>query len=142
MIKLPHLEEAMKEYPGDQWKNLYEETLCSIAESNHTTNDIAWIGIRSSDYAINWEEYRQISDITYYSGFGGTNIPDDLIVVFDDGSWLERDEYDGNEWWKCVTPPQQPPTPKKFTLTVNQEKSVIGPRYEIDDQLEHGTAHE
>jgi len=126
----------MKKYPGNEWKNLYEETLRSIDKSNHTTDNVSWIGTANREYAISWEEYRQISDITYYSGFGGTNIPDDLIVVFTDGTWLERREYDGEEWWEYVSTPQQSPSSNKFVLAVNEEKSVIGPRYEITAEQE------
>lgn len=137
MIAAPHLSEAMKKYPGQEWKNLYEETLRSIDESNHTPDNISWIGTRNGEYAISWKEYQQISDFTYYSGFGGTNIPRDLIVVFTDRTWLERCEYDGEEWWQYVSIPEQSPSANKFTLTINKERSVIGPRYEITGEQEN-----
>jgi len=28
------------------------------------------------------------------------------IIVFNDGSWLERREYDGSEWWEFQQTPQ------------------------------------
>lgn len=34
----------------------------------------------------------------YDHGFGGQNLFG--WVVFDDGTWLERGEYDGSEWWE------------------------------------------
>ena len=40
-------------------------------------------------------------DREYDDGFGGQEL--DGTIVFKDGTWLERGEYDGSEWWeyKC-----------------------------------------
>jgi len=134
MVNTPNLEEAMRQYPGDQWKNLYEETLRDIYESGHTPDDVSWVGSRDGFYAISWKEYRLAADITYYSGFGGINIPRDLVVVFKNGSWLKRDEYDGEEWWKYILPPKRTLSHQKFTLTISKNTSTIGPRYKITPQ--------
>ena len=37
-------------------------------------------------------------DVEYDSGFGGQELYG--YVVMRDGSWLERNEYDGSEWWE------------------------------------------
>ena len=131
MLREPNLKKAIQKYPNVQWKNLYEETLRIINKFDHTTNNVSWVGTTDGEYAISWEEYRQISDITYNSNFGGTNIPRDLVVVFSDKNWLERREYDGAEWWKYVSTPQKSSSPHKFTLTIDKEGSFIGPRYQI-----------
>lgn len=136
MFREPNLRKAIQKYPNKEWKNLYEETLRSIDKSNHTTDNVSWVGTADGEYAISWEEYRQISDITYDSGFGGTNIPRDLVVVFSDKNWLERREYDGAEWWEYVSIPQQSSSPNKFTLTTDEEESFIGPRYQITVEQE------
>jgi hypothetical protein len=36
-------------------------------------------------------------DFEYDAGYGGQELFG--FVVFEDGSWLERGEYDGSEWW-------------------------------------------
>lgn len=136
MLREPNLRKAIQKYPNEEWKNLYEETLRSIDKSNHTTDNVSWVGTADGEYAISWEEYRQISDITYNSGFGVTNIPRDLVVVFSDKNWLERREYDGAEWWEYVSIPQQSSSPNKFTLTIDEEGSFIGPRYQITVEQE------
>lgn len=130
------MRKAIQKYPNKEWKNLYEETLRSIDKSNHTTDNVSWVGTADGEYAISWEEYRQISDITYDSGFGGTNIPRDLVVVFSDKNWLERRQYDGIEWWEYVSIPQQSSSPNKFTLTIDEEESFIGPQYQITVEQE------
>lgn len=43
-------------------------------------------------------------DFDYDSGYGGQTLFG--TVWFEDGTWLERGEYDGSEWWEHkVCPP-------------------------------------
>jgi len=42
-------------------------------------------------------------DFEYNEGYGGQELYG--IVVFVDGSWLERGEYDGAEWWEYKKTP-------------------------------------
>lgn len=34
--------------------------------------------------------------------YGVAEVNQNLRVVFKDGSWLERQEYDGAEWWEYI----------------------------------------
>ncbi len=46
------------------------------------------------------EEYKQFLDnldFSYDSGYGGQNIEGTIWYI--DGTWSERKEYDGMEWW-------------------------------------------
>lgn len=43
----------------------------------------------------------------YDSSYGGQELFG--WVLFKDGTWLERDEYDGSEWWDYKTPPTYRP---------------------------------
>lgn len=95
--------------------NLLEETLEKIADYSKTIEDVSWVGSDSGEYAISWEEFRQIADVNYDDGYGSAEIPLGLVVVFEDGSWLERAEYNGAEWWEYKTLPHKQPTTKKFT---------------------------
>lgn len=45
-------------------------------------------------------------DFVYDSGWGGQELFG--IVWLDDGTWLERGEYDGSEWWVCRKVPSVP----------------------------------
>ena len=85
--------------------NLLEETKEDIRSSKHTQADVAWVGSRDGRFAVSWEAFTQMANIEYDSGYGGQEVADDLVVVFTDGSWLERSEYDGAEGWRfCRTP--------------------------------------
>ncbi len=46
-------------------------------------------------------------DFNYDSGFGGQELFGH--VWFADGTWADRGEYDGSEWWVHVTRPEIPP---------------------------------
>ena len=39
-----------------------------------------------------------LSSIDYDNGYGGQELFG--TIVFKDGTWLERGEYDGSEWWE------------------------------------------
>lgn len=85
-------------------KNLLKETLAKIEREGHTKNDVAFVGSKDGKLRISFEEFEKISNFEYDSGYGSQQIAEDLIVYFDEGDWLEREEYDGSEWWKIVKP--------------------------------------
>lgn len=51
-------------------------------------------------------EFYDELDFDYDNGFG-TQVVDGTIV-FTDGTWLTRGEYDGSEWWENHVCPQEP----------------------------------
>jgi hypothetical protein len=79
--------------------NLLEETRIDIQSSGHTPTQVAWVGSRDGKYAISWEGFTKLANIKYDSGYGGQEVANDLVIVFNDGTWLERSEYDGSEAW-------------------------------------------
>jgi hypothetical protein len=52
------------------------------------------------------EVYELFKDVTYHDGYGRQYLYG--TVMFTDGEWLERREYDGSEWWEHITPPTRP----------------------------------
>jgi len=45
-------------------------------------------------------------DFDYDSGFGGQELYG--IIWYKDGTWSERGEYDGSEWWEYKSCPEIP----------------------------------
>ncbi len=84
--------------------NLLEETIHEINHNNLKIEDIQFIGSNDQSYRMNWNQYKSIADVKYDNGYGGNEIPSDLIIVFNDGTVMTRDEYDGSEWWKTTSP--------------------------------------
>lgn len=101
----------------------YNETLEAIKSANKLVTDVTFVGKRDGTEGMHWYEFVTCSMFNYDSGFGAAEIQCDLIIQFNDGSWLERGEYDGSEWWQY-----QAPLPK---YAVHNSAAVILKR--VDD---------
>ena len=99
--------------------NLLEETIEAIKESGHKIEDIIFIGSEKSGYCCDWEEFKVLANIEYYSGFGSQKIALDLIIVFSDKSTMWRHEYDGSECWQFSKPFVMPKDKKKIITLCN-----------------------
>lgn len=81
--------------------NAVKEIKDKCSEIEKTTSDIDWIGSRDGQMAMNWNDFeRKFSNVEYDDGYGWPELAQDLVVIFNDKSWLEREEYDGAEWWE------------------------------------------
>lgn len=78
--------------------NLKVETLRYLDHLGYTVDDIAWVG--STELEIPVDRFFELADQEYNSGFGSAEVCRDLIICMKDGSWFERGEYDGSEWWQ------------------------------------------
>ena len=89
--------------------NLGNETLNRLHSYGYSINDISWIG--SKDMVIPTTNFMSIAfDTNYDNGYGSQEVASNLVVVMKDGSWFDRNEYDGSEWWefhRCPSRPQQ-----------------------------------
>lgn len=102
---------------------LLQETCDALDEAGKSPMDIYWIGSRSGAFACTWEEFGALARVRYDNGFGSSQVATDLVIVFKDGSWLERGEYDGSEWWQFKKTPKLQEHPKKIeSLFINWGK--------------------
>jgi hypothetical protein len=53
-----------------------------------------------------YSEFMSKLDFTYDSGYGGQEL--DGVIWFEDGTWADRGEYDGSEWWQYHKLPEVP----------------------------------
>ncbi len=60
------------------------------------------LGYTDEQYA----EFMQKLEFTYNSGYGGQEL--DGVIWFEDGTWADRGEYDGSEWWQYHRCPSVP----------------------------------
>jgi len=91
--------------------NLYEETTEVLKEYHLTWKDVEWVGC--GEFYIPLEDVPTLFNVEYDSGYGAPEIAQDLLVV-GKGWWLEREEYDGSEWWNFHTCPSKPKNEKKI----------------------------
>jgi hypothetical protein len=94
--------------------NLLEETIHAIKNSGHEVLNIKFIGSQKSGYQCTWEEYEVLADKEYDAGFGGAEVASDLIIVFNDNTYMTRGEYDGSEWWEYNVPFKMPEESKNI----------------------------
>ena len=102
--------------------NLLQETLKAIQESGHSVKDVAWVGAQDGSEYCTWEEFEKMADKLYFNGHGLEEVRTDLVVVFKDGSWLERWEYDGAEGWEFKRTPRLQPEADKLTWVFYREE--------------------
>jgi len=95
-------------------ENLLEETKNKLVIHHNTPKDVLWVGTAKGTEAITWEEFEKMADFDYDTGYGAVEIRPDLVVVGKDW-WLERHEYDGEEWWEYKEQLQLQENPKKLT---------------------------
>ena len=100
--------------------NLRDETLRALDRFGYMPDDVAWVGYHHDEdkwtYPKNLEPNRkmtfdvflQAADRDYDNGYGGAEVNPSLMVAMEDGSWLERGEYDGAEWWEMKRIPTEP----------------------------------
>lgn len=100
--------------------NLFEETFEVMEDYGKTIKDIAWVG--SYDVEIPLEKFLLIANKEYDNGYGCQEVAVDLLVVFNDGSWLERGEYDGAESWEYRVLPERPSELMENPVTVIDER--------------------
>lgn len=86
-------------------KNLLEETLQILEYNNKNDNDVKWVG--NLTHKTTWEDFKKIADTEYNSDFGRPQVVQDLMIVGEDW-WLERGEYNGQEWWEYRELPKEP----------------------------------
>ena len=80
-------------------KVLLQETIECLINNGKDLTEVKWVGSKDGIRAITWAEFADIAVFEYDSGFGGQKIASDLVIVGDNW-WLERNEYDGSEWWE------------------------------------------
>lgn len=84
-------------------ESLLEETLKVLKDSGVRPEDVQYV--LTSEVWMTWEEFANAAKKVYYdSGYGSQEVDSSLKVIGTDW-WLEREEYDGSEWWRFCTVP-------------------------------------
>ena len=84
--------------------NLLEETKNILRENGKSLNDIRFVYTEDGCF-VPINGCKKFLDVWYDSGYGGNEIRMDLKLVGVD-FWLERQEYDGAEWWEFKSLPK------------------------------------
>jgi len=85
--------------------NLLKETIEALSRHEKTPEDVLWVG--NFEEWETWENFANSANFEYDSESEIVEIDTTLKIVGDDW-WLEREEYEGSEWWEFKTLPTQP----------------------------------
>ncbi len=87
----------------DHIVNLYTEIVNDLTWEGKTLEDIAYVTVRGEHFRP--EAFLEMAKtIRYDRGSVVREITPSLEIVLKDGSWFERNSYDGNEWFDYKTP--------------------------------------
>lgn len=87
------------------------EVLCAVithGKSYYDEEEIKTYHLPCGYIPIVLEDFLQSLDFTYDDGFGGQELFG--TIWYKDGTWSDRGEYDGSEWWEyqsCPTIPKE-----------------------------------
>lgn len=98
--------------------NLLKETFECLEKNGKSMLDIEWIG--GDTFTISKEDFMRLANVTYDNGYGGQEVPYDLVLVGKD-FWLERKEYDGSEWWEMKMKPIKPSEEKPIVTLIRKD---------------------
>lgn len=98
------------------------KVLCALIETNpyYDEDDSKKYPLKVGYSEKDYEEFLNSIDFNYDSGWGSQNLFG--FIWFEDGTWMERYEYDGSESWDYKKCPEIPPELLDRKLSQNIEK--------------------
>lgn len=80
--------------------NAYCELQDTLLDYGYDVDDIATVGdfLTFDEYDV--QEFLDcLKGIVYDNGYGCVYFRRGIKLIMTDGTWIEREEYDGSEWW-------------------------------------------
>lgn len=85
--------------------NLLDETLSKLADLGYARADVDFV--TDGEASCSFDEFAETArGVDYDNGYGVAAVNTRLRIALSDGTWLERAEYDGSEWWRQVRRPE------------------------------------
>lgn len=85
-----------------QLSNLRDETLRFMEEIGKCPFDV--MAVERDGFSMPWSLFMTVSNFIYNKGLGTEHVRLNLRIHFRDGTWLEREVYDGAEDWAHKRP--------------------------------------
>jgi len=86
--------------------NLLKETISVLLRFEKTPEDVLWVG-NFKEWET-WENFVNSATNFEYDPESEIAEIDTTLKIVGDNWWLEREEYDGSEWWAFKTLPDLP----------------------------------
>ena len=101
--------------------NLKSEIVEIIENEKKIGNHLEYIVIDGLE--VDLKDLLQVADFHYDSGYGIPYINHNIVMMFSDGSYYTRVEYDGSEWFGRITPPKRPK--EKLVVSSSEEMNQL-----------------
>ena len=105
--------------------NLLKETKEALRNKGYSWPDDI-LSIQGSDRAISVDLFKKLANVSYDNGYGGQEVASDLVILMKDGTWFERAEYDGSEWWRYQSAPKVNPVNDEGITMLVAKRSGMG----------------
>lgn len=79
---------------------------CAFIEYETIFNDSSKYILKLNYSEKEYNDFLNSLNFNYYNGYGGQELFG--TVWLEDGTWFERGEYDGSEWWEHNKLPEIP----------------------------------
>lgn len=86
--------------------NLLKETKEALRNKGYKWPDDI-LSIQGSDRGISVGLFEKLANVNYDNGYGLQEVAEDLVILMKDGTWFDRGEYDGAEWWRHHRHPEK-----------------------------------
>ena len=107
-------------------EGLLLETINIMLLNNLNPGEVEFIGSADGNYTCTMEQFLILADKEYDAGYGGNEVVSDLVIVFKDGRWMSRGEYDGSEWWDMNSKPRSTGIKKKIKTLFTHDSENWG----------------
>jgi hypothetical protein len=108
------------DYDAETDDNLWTETRNKLRDNDYGVKDIA--AVFGNDFQIPIDNFIEVAKRTKYNGgYGAQEVAEDLVILMKDGSWFERNEYDGSEWWEHRKTPVPPADCKEIGVLADND---------------------
>ena len=95
-------------------KNLLAETNECLSRHGKSWDDVKFAQAEETVFLPEeFSKVKSMMDFQYDPGYGSPEVTRSLMLVGDNW-WMERDEYDGSEWWSFRTIPVMPTVSKPW----------------------------
>ena len=127
-------------------QNLLIETNKCLSEHNKSWSDVQFVKVDNYVFLPeSFDKVKALMNFKYDAGYGLPEVIRGLMVLGADW-WLEREEYDGSEWWSYKTRPALPENPKTWPeqLTSFESDAYFDYLYDQDNTpaIDHVTKEE
>lgn len=84
--------------------NLLHSTLEVMSRHNKHPSDIKYIGDIKGNY-LEWDQFFVAANTEHGFDNDQLRVAIDLMIIFNDNSWMTRQVFTGTEWWEYVELP-------------------------------------